>query len=200
MDETKTQEIRRGYCTAEYLAKQYNISERQVRRLRADGAFVVEPTENGPRYNILKSFLQYGLYLQKKLDTAGEKQRALTAEANYKERKAELMLLELRKRRGELHEARHIRAIWTHNLIEIRAAFRAIPGRTAQDLSLCAGANEIAATLRQAIDETLHQLANREYDPDEFKKLVEEEGDYVADLDDEDDDEANEQTHSKGAR
>ena len=187
MDAAKTQEIRRGYCTAEYLAKQYNISERQVRRLRADGAFVVEPTENGQRYNILKSFLQYGLYLQKKLDSSGEKQRAVTAEADYKERKAELMLLELRKRRGELHESRHVETIITHNILTAKAAFLALPGRIAQELSTCAGANEINAVLRKAIIEILNELAAKKYDPEEFKKLVEEESGYIADEEDEED-------------
>ena len=65
------------------------------------------------------------------------------------------------------------------------------------ELSLCAGPNEIASNLRRAIDETLHQLANREYDPEEFKKLVEAEGDYIADFDDEDEEETDAKTQQK---
>lgn len=196
-EDTSQAEMAAGYVRAETLAQILGLSVRSVQYYRANGALVTEKTQWGQRYNFRKSCIAFIKFLLQKLDTAGEKQRALTAEANYKERKAELMLLELRKRRGELHEARHIRAIWTQNLIEIRSAIRAIPGRTAVELSLCAGPNEIAATLRRSIDETLHQLANREYDPEEFKKLVEAEGDYISDLEEEDEDETDEKTQSK---
>ena len=179
------------HCTAKDLAELLGVSTRRIKQLRSDGALVTDDSYSPPRYLLVESLAQYALYLKRDDASQEAKRRNLRATADYKERKAELMLLELRKRKGELHEARHIRAIWTQNLTEIRAAFRAIPGRTAQDLSLCSGANEIAATLRQAIDETLHHLANREYDPEEFAKMVREEGGYVMDkfgaMDDDDD-------------
>ena len=124
--DTSQEEMAAGYVRAETLAQILGVSVRSVQRYRADGALVTEKTKWGQRYNFRKSCIAFIKFLLQKLDTAGEKQRALTAEANYKERKAELMLLELRKRRGELHEARHIRAIWTQNLVEIRSAIRAI--------------------------------------------------------------------------
>lgn len=183
--DAKSEEIENGFCTAEYLAKQYSISERRVRQLRSDGAFVVEQTPVGPRYNVLKSYLQYGLYLQKKLNTAGERQRALTADADYKEKRVELMDLELRKRRGELHEARHVETIITHNILTARAAFLALPGRIAQELAACGSANEINVVLRKAIIAILNELSEKKYDAAEFDRLVKEEGDFIPD--DEDD-------------
>ena len=183
----KNDEMIPRHCTAKDLAELLGVSTRRIKQLRADGALVTDDSLSPPRYLLVESLAQYALYL-KRDDAAQEaKRRNLRATADYKERKAELMLLELRKRRNELHEARHIRAIWTENILEMKAEFLALPTRVAPDLAACGSAHECYAVLRKAICETLNTLANRKYDPEEFAKMVRAEGDFV--LDDEDDEE-----------
>lgn len=177
-----------GYVRSEYLGKLLGVSQRYVQKLRADGALVTEQTQWGMRYHFVKSLLACVKYYMARQDAAGEKQRAQTAEADYKERKAALLQIELRKRKGEVHEARHVEELITVMILEIKAAFLALPGRIAVDLAACNGEAEIAAKLRVALCEVMEELANHEYDPDKFRQKVEEDGDINADLTEEDDD------------
>lgn len=185
----KNDEMIQRHCTAKDLAELLGVSTRRIKQLRADGALVTDDNTSPPRYLLVESLAQYALYLKRNDAPQEANRRCLRATADYKERKAELMLLELRKRRGELHEARHVETIIMHNILTAKAAFLALPGRIAQELSTCAGANEINVVLRKAIIEILNELAAKKYDPEEFKKLVEEESGYIADEEDEEDEE-----------
>lgn len=186
------------HCTAAELAEWLGVSTRRIKQLRADGALVTDDSLSPPRYLLIESLAQYALYLKRDDALQEAKRRNLRATADYKERKAELMLLELRKRKGELHEARHVEAIFIDNILSMKAEFLALPNRVAPELALCKSASECYAVLRKEICETLHRLANRKYDPEEFAKMVREEGVYVMDKfgamdeEDEEDDEDDE--------
>lgn len=173
------------YCTAEYLSKKFGFSVRRVRELRADGVFVTEQTKWGLRFNLEKNYFSYLAHIQERQDEKDLKHRIDIATAEYKERKAELMKIELRKRRGEVHEARHVELIMSSIIVDTRAALLSLPGRIAHDLAMCAGENEIASVLKNELCGLMREMASKKYDPQEFRELVESEGDYITD-DDED--------------
>lgn len=181
-------ETKKIYTTAEKLAQMLGLSTIRVQQLRAEGAMATETVGKKPRYLLVESLVTYAKYLQEKQGSRSDKDRAIRAEADYKERKAELMKYELRKRKGELHEARHVKALMTLNNREIRAAFLALPGKIAPDLSLCTSTAELHSELRKHIVETLKALACRTYAPEEFRRMVESEGTSTVDTEDDEED------------
>lgn len=181
-EQMQEQERAAGYVRKEWLADYFKVSQRTVQRWRSEGALVTENTKWGQRYHAFKSFGALAKYLLQKQDAQSEKQRAVTAEADYKERKAELLKIELRKRKGEVHEARHVQELINGMILDTKATLLAIPSRTAPDLAACHTESEIAAVLREALCEALLEMTTHKYDPDKFRAMVEEDGDINADL------------------
>jgi phage terminase Nu1 subunit (DNA packaging protein) len=188
-EQMEQEELGKGYVRAEKLGQLLGVSQRQVQRLRADGALVTEKTKWGQRYHLVKSLLACVKYYMSKQDAQSEKQRAQTAEADYKERKAELLKIELRKRKGEVHEARHVQELINGMILDTKATLLAIPSRTAPDLAACHTENEIAAVLREALCEAMLEMTTHQYDPDKFRAMVEDDGDINADLTEEEEEE-----------
>ena len=108
--------------------------------------------------------------------------RAQTAEADIKERKAELLRIELRKRKGEVHESRHVQELINGMILDTKATLLAIPSRIAPDLAMCKTENEMSKLVRNALCEAMLDMASHKYDPDKFRAMVEEDGDLIADL------------------
>lgn len=180
-------EIGKGYVRAEKLGQILGISQRHVQRLRADGALVTEKTAWGMRYNLVKSLIACVKYYMSRQDAQSEKQRAQTAEADYKENKAELLKIELRKRKGEVHESRHVKELINGMILDAKATMLAIVNRAAHDLLMCQTENEVAAVLRGHICEALQEMTTHQYDPEKFRAMVDDDGDINADLTEEDD-------------
>lgn len=178
-DEMKRDEQASGYVRAEDLAKILGLTVRRVQQLRADGALVTEKTKYGQRYHLLKSLVALVKHLMSRQDAQSEKQRALSADADYKERKAALMQIELRKRRGEVHEAAHVRQLMNGMILDTKALLTSLPGRIAHDLRMCSSENEIATCLRDSLFSVMDEMRQKQYDPDRFKQLVEEDGDFL---------------------
>ena len=188
-EKMEQEELGKGYVRAEKLGQLLGISQRHVQRLRADGALVTEKTKWGQRYHLVKSLLACVKYYMSKQDAQSEKQRAQTAEADYKERKAALLNIELRKRKGEVHEARHVQELINGMILDTKATMLAIVNRAAPELTSCKTEAEMAATLREHICEAMLEMTTHQYDPDKFRAMVEEDGDINADMTEEEDDE-----------
>ncbi len=178
-DEMKREEQASGYMRAEDLAKILGMSVRRLQQLRAAGALVTEKTKFGQRYHFIKSLVALVKHLMSRQDVQSEKQRAISADADYKERKAALMQIELRKRRGEIHESAHVRQLMNGMILDTKASLTSLPGRIAHDLRLCSSENEIAACLRDALFSVMEEMRQKQYDPARFKQLVEEDGDFL---------------------
>ena len=172
-----------GYATAEELADLLGLSVQRIRQLRNEGAMITEQTPQGMRYHKEKSLAAFCKYLLARQDRDTLKDRAAKAEAEYKEKKAALLDIELRKRKGEVHEARHVKELMNGMILETKAAFLAIPARIALKLALCKTENQMAAVVRKALFDVMASMAQHQYDPERYRKLVEEEGDLTAGLD-----------------
>lgn len=188
-EKMEQEETGKGYVRAEKLGQILGISQRHVQRLRADGALVTEKTAWGMRYHLMKSLVACVKYYMSRQDAQSEKQRAQTAEADYKENRAALLKIELRKRKGEVHEARHVRELINGMILDTKATMLAIVNRAAHDLILCKTENEVATVLRGHICEALQEMTTHEYDPEKFRAMVDDDGDINADLTKDDDEE-----------
>ena len=171
-----------GYVRKEWLADYFKVSQRTIQRWSAEGALVTEKTQWGQRYHAFKSFGALAKHLLNKQDAQAEKMRAQTAEADIKERKAELLRIELRKRKGEVHESRHVQELINGMILDTKATLLAIPSRIAPDLAMCKTENEMSKLVRNALCEAMLDMASHQYDPDKFRAMVEEDGDLIADL------------------
>lgn len=171
-----------GYVRKEFLADYFKVSQRTIQRWSAEGALVSEKTKWGQRYHAFKSFGALAKHLLKKQDAQSEKMRATTADADYKERKAELLRIELRKRKGEVHEARHVQELINAMIIDTKATLLAIPSRIVSDLIICKTESEMEAVLRGALCDAMLEMTTHKYDADKFRAMVEEDGDIIADL------------------
>lgn len=168
-----------AFGTAADLAKMLEITVRRVQQLRAEGVFITEETKDGPRYNITASLAAYCRRLLDKRDEASEKLRAAVADADYKENKSALLDIELRKRRGEIHEAAHVRELMNGMILTTKAAFLSLPSKIAHDLAACDSEAAIAQTLRAALCEVMEDMGRQQYNPAEFQRLIEEEGGWL---------------------
>ena len=171
-----------GYVRKEWLADYFKVSQRTIQRWSSEGALVTEKTQWGQRYHAFKSFGALAKHLHNKQDAQSEKMRAQTAEADIKERKAELLRIELRKRKGEVHESRHVQELINGMILDTKATLLAIPSRIAPDLAMCKTENEMSKLVRNALCEAMLDMASHKYDPDKFRAMVEEDGDLIADL------------------
>ena len=148
------------YCTAAYLADVLHCSVRHVQALRAAGVLVTENTSQGVRYRRWDSLWGYARYLLAKDEERSAKQRIYKAEAEYKDRKAELAKMALRKRRGEVHEARYVEAAIKWVIDSTRTTFAPLPDEVAPKIAACHSEAEMAEVLKEAIYEKLRLLAN----------------------------------------
>ena len=188
-DKMRKDEEKAGYVRKEWLADYFKVSQRQIQKWRSEGALVTESTQWGQRYHAFKSFGALAKHLLSKQDAQSEKMRAQIAEADIKERKAELLKIELRKRKGEVHEARHVEECMNTMILDTKATLLAIASRIVSDLIICKTESEMEAVLNTALHESLLEMTAHKYDPDTFRAMVEEDGDMNADLTEEEDDE-----------
>lgn len=175
-----------GYIRAESLGALLGLTQQRIRQLRAAGALVTEKTPFGQRYHREKSLIALSRYLLSRQDAQGEKQRAMIADADYKERKAAMLDLDLKRRRGLLHDAHHVQVLLNGGVLAVRNALLALPPRLAHDVMGCASEQAAAAVVADAVDGVLHELAAMRYDADAFKAMVEADGDFVDNENDED--------------
>lgn len=168
-----------NYITVETLAGLLKVSPRRVQQLRTEGAVVTEKTPKGPRYHLIKSLLAFIAHQKEKVDMQDLKERSQKADTRYRESKALLYEMECRKRKGELHEAKHVEKLMNDMITGALGAVRAVPGRVAHDVLLCKTESEISACILSGIDFALREYAQKPYDADAFRALVEEEGGYI---------------------
>lgn len=180
-EEMRDAERKHGLIRAEDFARALGITVRRLQQLRAEGALVTQQSEFGQRYHLVKSLFALVKFYMTRQDLASEKERAIRADADYKEKRAALIQIELDKRNGEVHEGRHVRELINGMILDVRAGVLAIPGRIAVDLMRCSSEAEAARVVQLAINDFLRSLSAHKYDPKKFKKLIEEDGDFLAD-------------------
>lgn len=159
------------------IAKIFGITTRRVEQLKAEG--IIQGKGKPTKYDLLPTIQSYIKYLSDKANGREKKQtdaqletEKLDAEKRIKTAKAEMVELELKELRGELHRASDVEAITTDHVMLIRSMLMALPGRVAVDMAAIKTAPEAAERMKQEVYKMLEILSEYRYDPEEYKSKV----------------------------
>lgn len=169
------------YRTSAQVAKVFRLSSKRIQQLTADGIIETEETPKGRRYPWDKTVERYIAYLSDKANGREKKEtdsqletEKLTAEKRIKTAKAEMVELELKELKGELHRASDVEAITTDHVMFVRSMLMALPGKLAVDVAAIQSAPEAAERIKQEVYTILQRLSDYRYDPEEYKRRVRE--------------------------
>lgn len=156
------------------LSTLFGISTRRVRQLAEDD--VVVRAERG-RYALTDSVQGYVAFMTKPTESEDdlklEKDRR-KAELTLKEAKAKVAMLHAKELEGDMHRSEDVQ-LWCQGLVDmIKTSLLALPGQIAVDLSFQETAEDCQIILKAAVKDILNQLAEFEYDPVFYEKLIRE--------------------------
>lgn len=161
------------------IAKIFGVSVRRVEQLKAEG--IIKGQGKPTKYDLLPTIQAYIKYLSDKANGREKRETdaqletdKLSAEKRIKTAKAEIVELELRELKGELHRASDVEAITTDHVMFVRSMLMALPGKLAVDMAAIETAAEAAERMKQEVYGILDRLANYRYDPEEYKRRVRE--------------------------
>lgn len=159
------------------IAQCFQVSTRRVEQLKTEG--IINGEGKPTKYDFIPTVMAYIKYLsdkangrEKKETMAKLEEDKLRAEAEIKQSKAKQAQMELKELQGKLHRAEDVEAIFTDHVLFLRSMIMALPGKLAVDLAGNHTAAEQAERVRRETDFILNAIADHEYDPDEFKKMV----------------------------
>lgn len=179
--------------SAQVIAKIFGVTTRRIEQLKAEG--IIQGQGRPTKYDLLPTIQAYIKYLadkaygrEKKESVAELEAQKLAAEVAIKEAKAEQAKMQLKELRGQLHRAEDVEAIFTDHGMYMRSMLLAMPGKLAVDMAGEHTAAEQAEMIKKEVYWILNNLADYQYDPEEYKKRVMEREGWTGHQDTEDDD------------
>jgi len=174
------------------LAKLFDLSDRRIQQLTADGTLTAEVVKvNGHdvrRYDLLPTVHDYVKSLQDKVNNKEAQQKnadltdsKLQEEIRYKKGKADKIEMELQELSGQMHRAEDVEKVFTDHAQAVRAMFLALPGVLAVDCADAATPKEAEGIIRRAVLDDLKILEQYQYDSEEFRALVKEREQWISD-------------------
>lgn len=174
------------------IAKLFGVSTRRVEQLKTEG--IIKGQGKPTKYDLLPTIQAYIKYLSDKANGREKKEAVakieedkLKAEAEIKQAKAQQAKMELKELQGKLHRAEDVEAIFTDHVMFLRSMLMALPGKLAVDLAGDHTAAEQAEKVKKEVYFILDALADHQYDPEEYKKLVMERKGWEGHREDDDD-------------
>lgn len=170
----------KSYVTSDTIAKIFGITVRRVQQLAKEGT--IKPVQTAPyKFDLIPTIQLYIRHLSEKLkgkdyasdDTKESLARKLKAEADLKERQAEMAEIKLKEIKGEVHRSEDVEAAVNDLVYAFRAGVLALPGRLAMDVAECSDPNEVSAMITRECHSVLNDLVNYQYDPEFYQKRVE---------------------------
>lgn len=164
-----------GYVKAADVANLLDISIQRVGQLRKEGILKQYKTPAGERYQLVETVKAYIRYLRSqnsgKAGNPWEEKKA-KAEADLKEAKAAIAMMQRQELEGQMHRSEDVEAILTDLAFEIRSMITALPGRLAMDTAQIKTPEEESIRIRDECNEILTTLASYQYDPEKFRRRV----------------------------
>lgn len=158
------------------LAKIVGVTERTVQNLAKEGQITCQKEKNRNRYNLYQAVPEYIEYCTKKETrnfSSLEEEKAYE-EIRLKRAKADAAELELNELKGNLHSAIDVEKITTDLVLSVRSGLLSLPGMLAIDVVEAKDAAEASEIIKRAVHSLLEELADYEYNPDEYKHRVRE--------------------------
>ena len=187
----KSEKTRVGSSTIAYY---FGMTAKNVQLLTKNGIIPGEKVGNYYKYDLDETIQTYIQYLTKKAhgreaaSSESSKGRKEEAEADLKRVKADIAALQLKELEGKMHRSEDVEAVITDLVYLIRSMLIALPGRLAVDAAQAQTAAEASVFIRKEVYKILEELADYQYDPEEFAKRVRErEGWIQTEIEEEDD-------------
>lgn len=143
------------------LAEALGITTRQVRHLKEQGMFEVNPVNK--KYNLTKcvsEYIDFKIKAETRTGTALDKEKE---QAEHEKLKIEITKIKLRKLRNEIHEAADVEMFLNNMLTAFRNRLTALPSKVGPLIISEPDVNVIIKKLADEVAETLEELS--EYDP-----------------------------------
>ena len=168
-------------CNTDRIAELLQVSDRRVRQLVKEGVIPAAKTKPTYAFDLFAVAQTYIQFLQDKkaeqAKTADSKQaekEKLRAEADWKIAKAKMSEMQVSELEGTMHRAEDVEAVTNDLVYAVRSNVLSLPGRLAMDVVKCETAAEASALIREHCNNILEDLANYQYDPDEYRRRVRE--------------------------
>ena len=165
------------YVSATIIAKRLGLSAVRVRQLGQEG--VIPTTEHNGRkcYHALDVLEAWNKHITNRYESKDVKAkialselRKSEADADYKERKAEIAALELARLRGELIPAEEVEFVITDIVLKMKAQLDGLRNRAPMALTGITSKSEMYAAAGREIDAVLNEMADYRYDPKAFER------------------------------
>lgn len=182
------------------LAELFEVTPRRIEQMAQEG--ILEPVERRPmRFDLIptiQALLEYQRTLissnGKDEEIRAKKAAKLAAEVRYKEAKAESMELRLKEQKGQLHRAEDIKKITGDHLMTLRGMLLALPGQLAVDVSTASSAMECSEIIKKAVYQILNDLADYDYNSEDYRQIILERYGITGNEDEEDSDQNKKRT------
>ena len=172
-------EVKQNLQGSAVIAEIFGVTTRRIEQLKAEG--IIKGQGRPTQYDLLPTIQAYIKYLSDKANGREKREKdakvesdKLEAEKRIKAAKAEIVELELKELRGELHRAEDVEAITTDHVMLVRSMLMALPGKVAVDMAAIKTAPEAAERMKREVHFILEQLADYRYDPEAYKQRVRE--------------------------
>lgn len=162
--------------TSKELGKIVGVTDRTIQKLAKDGFITCQKEGKNNRYNLYQVVQEYIEYYAKKEMRAFsslEEEKA-HEEIRLKRAKADAAELELNELKGNLHSAGDVEKITTDLVLSVRSSLLSLPGMLAMDMAETKDAAEAAEIIKNAVYNLLEELADYEYNPEEYRRRVRE--------------------------
>lgn len=165
-----------GYVKAKDVAELLDLTIQRVGQLRKEGVLVQYKTPAGDRYKLVEAVKSYIRYLRSQTGSKGNpwEEKKARAEAELKEAKAAIAMMQRSELEGQMHRSEDVEAVLSDLASEIRSMITALPGRLAVDTAQIKTPEEEAIRIRDECYEILSALASYQYDPEKFRRRVKE--------------------------
>lgn len=182
-------EINEKLISSKELSEILGISDRTVQLLAKEGYITCQKKGNCNRYNLYQVIQEYIDYYAKKGDKvfSSLEEGKLHEEVRLKRAKADAAELELNELKGSLHSAADVEKITTDLVLAVRSGLLSLPGRLAVDIVEAKDAAEASEIIKKEVYSLLEELADYEYNPEEYRRRVRERQGWMNDREDDED-------------
>ena len=180
---------------ASEVAALFGVTERTVQQLAKDGTITAKKKRpyEFDLYDVAQEYIQYlsdKVRGREKKASGSVESEKLRAEADFKRSKADMAALQLKELEGEMHRSDDVEAMMDDLVYSIRSMILALPGRLAMDIIEVDNTNEASAMIRKECHAILNELAQYQYNPEEYRRRVRERIGWRKLVEDEADEEA----------
>lgn len=170
------------YYQVEEIAELLGMTGRRVQQLAKEGIIPTLATKPKYKFDLYAVAQTYIKYLSDKIqgreaktaDSEQAEKEKLRAEADWKIAKAKMSEMQVSELEGTMHRAEDVEAVTNDLVYAVRSNVLSLPGRLAMDVVKCETAAEASALIREHCNNILEDLANYQYDPDEYRRRVRE--------------------------